>query len=373
MRWSLFAFLAACSFSAHPGNTGDDVKIDAAVDAPPDAPPDAYDPLCFAGGAFYTCLPTMPTGMKILPADIDTTTCLVLTSQKRMIGTVEVCAIEGDTIQSNATVSVHGSRPLALFAHTSITLGGNIDASSVRANLDRGPGANPTTCTAVNGTANAAGGGGGAGGTFSTKGGNGGNGGGATGTLADDAVAPPFNTLRGGCRGGDGQGVTRVGGDGGGAVFLAAHQTININAIIDVSGAAGFGGETGKNGGAGAGSGGMIVIHAATVTLQANAKLVANGGGGGGGAGVNTAGANGSEVNGSMPALAAPGGDSNGGMGGACDGGRGGAQGIDALPGANNANGAGGGGGGVGVIRILGGLANLASIPATTASPTPTK
>ena len=374
MRWLGLFLLASCKFSANVSGDGggvDGKEIDAAIDAPPDA----FDDKCFGAGTFYFCLSAVPSGTESLDnnATFDTTACNTVNAQPIMIGATQVCALAAETISlsSGQDTVVTGNLPLVLVAVTSITIDGNIDASSF--DLKVGPGANSPACdtTGIDGTAAAGStGGGGAGGTFGTIGGNGGTGGVTAGGVA--TTAPPKSTiLRGGCKGGTGMpgtaGLFGLGGNGGGAIFLASQGTITINGAIDASGGGADGGQASKGGGGGGGSGGMIVFHSlGALTIGAAATLNANGGGGGGGAGNVDPGDDGSDPIVTTPLVVALGGQTA--TAGRSKGGDGAAGPTAATPGANGGNGGGGGGGGHGLIRVLRGEINF---PAGTVSPTP--
>ena len=167
--------------------------------------------------------------------------------------------------------------------------------------------------------------------------------------------------LRGGCPGGNGgrsSAPDGVGGRGGGAVQLTVAGALQINATGRIT-AYGEGGQGGLNtggtgastrgGGGGGGSGGGILLEAATLTVNAQAAVTANGGAGGQGAGGSTGG---DGPNGAADtAVPAPGGTS-----GTCGGfGGDGAAAATAAEGGFQAscmNGDSGGGGGGGAGRI---------------------
>jgi len=365
-RIVLVTALAGCSFvpvAATPGGGDgsamhDARMIDNAIDVPPDVP----DPNCFAGGAFYVCLTTMPSGSQSV-GDVDTTACNVQGAQIAMIGQTSVCVVAGSTLDVGDS-NVTGSRPLVLVATGDINQSGYLDASSATGRGD-GPGANDPSCTmnTNDGSNNAGGAGGGAGGSFGTVGAAGATGNGTLGGTPGAAAMQPVAALRGGCKGGSG-GAGSNGqaqpGSGGGAVMLVARGTIHLDGTIDVSGAGGTGGNQAKGGGGGGGSGGMIVLYgtvgATTVTI-----LFANGGGGGGGAGQGTDGNSGADA--TLYNMAAAGATANG--GGSTTGGNGGFGTTAPTKPAPSTTGGGGGGGSVGVIRLLGGaqLGNAKASP----------
>lgn len=179
--------------------------------------------------------------------------------------------------------------------------------------------------------------------------------GGAGGVLVALA-ATPFSPLRAGCGGGAGGGPDTYGsepnhggwgGGGGGGVQFSAQGNLNLAAtgVIDVGGGQGQGGLHGAGGGGG-GSGGVVLLEAATVSI--NGMVVANGGGAGAGAGdTGSDGADGEAAHQSSdPALGGIG-ENWGGNGG--NGGAGATYG--GSDGVVDANG-GGGGGAVGAIGI---------------------
>lgn len=206
-----------------------------------------------------------------------------------------VVSVDRLRIAEPATLRVIGSLPLIVAAASTIEIDGRLDAGSHAG--EPGPGAQPIGCTAsagwfgTNGLQFAAGGGGGAFGGDGGDGGdadqstiNGGNGGRAT--------SAPVAVVRGGCRGGDGGYISQVnasargiGGDGGGAVQLAAAERITISSTgrLAASGAGGRASASSSgSGGGGGGSGGMVGLEAATVVIRGG-NVVANGGGGGNG------------------------------------------------------------------------------------------
>src|SRR5262249_15615651 len=135
-----------------------------------------------------------------------------------------------------------------------------------------------------------------------------------------------------------GGGPSTTGGAGGGAVWIAVDGGTLIlgpGAAINASGAGGSGAPRNTVHGAdGGGSGGLIVLQAPTITLDATAKIFANGGAGGGGSSGGQPGGDGTESTG--PASGGVGGaggttdfDQSGGAGGAGfpDPSRGGAEG----------------------------------------------
>jgi hypothetical protein len=281
-------------------------------------------------------------------------------------GAPGICVlVHGDvTIAAGATLTVTGSRALALVATGSFVVDGTIAAS---ANLAMsGPGA-PFTAGAGGaagaGNVQTSGGGGGNGeiggdGSTASTSGAGGLGGAAVGT---DALVPLTGGGAGGAGGPDALGGGEAaGGGGGGAIQLVACGTFTLGAdgVIHANGGGGAGGAgaalalDAPNGGAGGGAGGSILIEAASFTTDGG--VFANGGGGGGGGqravggAAGMAGQNGQD--GLVPAA--------GGLPGTAMSGVGGPGGAGSTPAAaggvppDTMQAAGGAGGGVGVIRV---------------------
>ena len=275
------------------------------------------------------------------------------------------CAIAGTdvSIAAGATLQVTGSKPLVIIAFGTLAITGTLDVASHANPRTSGPGATTAPCNGFAGVPSSRGGG--AGGSF---GGAGGAGAGAinpttgNGGTPGPAITSPM--FRAGCAGQDsGQPgtLTGRGGFGGGAVYLIAGSTIDVDGAVDASGAGGFGGECrgdcvnslgSASGGGGGGSGGMILLEAPAIAITG--RVFADGGGGGEGSSRSSNGLIGGESTGAGAPL---GGDNanadfNGGGGGA------GthatiAQGGIAAPG-DDPGGGGGGGGGAGVIRARG-------------------
>ncbi len=260
-----------------------------------------------------------------------------------------------------ASIYFNGERAVALVAARSIKIRGRVPVywNAGGFTLDNqddwayGPGAPaPTSGEDSAGAAGAAG---------STEGGAGGNGGGAR----TSAVPPQFEPICGGSTGGsvghrfpDGGRVGyRDGGSGGGAIILAAGESIEL-AGGDGCGvfANGGTGSPGARGGAGGGAGGTISLEAPSITVSDDCWITANGAGGSGGACSTPEEDWGwdSSCAGSMGGL-----DSTwaGGVGGEPDGGDGGDGGHGATPpvdGDDSGEAAygGGGGGAAGFIRL---------------------
>lgn len=295
-----------------------------------------------------------------------------------------VCLIYATSvaIQSGATLSATGTRPLAIASMTTLVVDGAIDVGSHAPLI--GAAADGTGCTfAAAPATDVGGGGGGAGGSFVQPGGDGGTGdnnnnGDPPGTAAPgrhgEAIAA--SVLRGGCAGqtggnetnGAGTGKGGTGGHSGGAVYLFARQSVGIAGSIRATGAGGRGGE-GMAGAGGGGSGGMVVVESPQIMI--GGQISANGGGGGQGGGLDllgttrVSGDNGDD--GVLGSTGAPGGsDVNDARFG-----RGGAGGALVAAGAGTAAdyGGGGGGGAPGVVLVLGASQVTGVISPAPASP----
>jgi hypothetical protein len=318
-------------------------------------------------------------GSLTINTDVDGSVC---TRVKSQLGSLpEICVMVRRNISFGAasTVTVTGSRALALVATGTISLAGTIDVSAD--GPVGGPGslaASASQNAAANGMPNGEstpGNAGGGGGGFGMAGGTGGS---APGTSAGSggvvqgmvSIVP----LRSGSSGGTNSalsGTPRQGlpGGGGGALQIVGctSMTVTASALFDANGGGGQGGRPGSSStpgaGAGGGSGGAVLIEAQTMTLASGARFYANGGGGGGGATLSGAGGDGQD--GQAQNSAATGGTASIAMGATSkDGGTGGATmssgtPIAAGPGGSVPGGmmgmmsaAGGGGGGVGRIRL---------------------
>jgi hypothetical protein len=282
---------------------------------------------------------------------------------------VAVLSIGRLTVSAAARLSAIGPRPVLIASWSTITVDGMIDAGShlgvtsapahTAQTVQFGAGANQGCAAGVGqdglDATTTAGSGGGGGGGWQGAGGPGGRGGGASavaGGPGGQLVA--LAGMRGGCPGGSSgaagmvatppalQGSRALGGAGGGAIRLVAHDSIDVHGTISANGAGGAGAPTSSAcGGGGGGAGGYIGFEAPTVSLAGT--ITANGGGGGGGAGVSGAGNDGGDgIAGTAPA---PGGGSAG-----CGQAGGGGAAAASLDGAaaGNADTCGGGGGGGG-------------------------
>lgn len=262
------------------------------------------------------------------------------------------------------TVTVTGTRALALVAEGAVTINGRI---SVDAREDiPGPGAlDEAGCRGGNSAQGTNGSPGAGGGGFGSVGGRGGRGGspsvlGASGGAVAGTVE--LVPLRGGCSGGhpggrvqDANPTASDPGGGGGAIQVVSNTSITLGpgGFITSNG----GGGQGSDGlvacasgspcgdGEGGGSGGAILLEAPSVVMDAASGLTANGGGG-------SCSVTGDGAPGQPNARPALGDRCSADTG---DGGNGAAASIAAEDGEDGANDdpvGGGGGGGVGRIRV---------------------
>ncbi len=247
------ALVAGCGFEVAGAGS---VLLDGGPVAPdaPDAPdgggpPIDAAPACFgATGSLVTlCLiGALPPTFTVATATTLDTGTSPLCAPTTGASAAASCVIAAETIAITARLTVTGPRPLILAADTiRITGAGILDVASHRVGT-RGPGADPTACTA--GTA-ASSYGGGAGGSFTGAGGGGGT---PTGGSAGAVTATP-TSLRGGCPGGTGgRTAGGTGGRGGGAVALIARGDLTIAGVVNASGAGGRGATASIDGGGGA-------------------------------------------------------------------------------------------------------------------------
>ena len=260
-------------------------------------------------------------------------------------GEGEVRVIVADAIEIFGQFRVVGSRRLALVSYSNIAILGELDVGS-GGGLE-GAGAGGASCSSgLGGESSGSGGsGGGGGGGYGGTGGSGGPTAGING-VGGSPVARPFV---GGCRGGAGgsSGMLFNGGPGGGAIYLAAFDNIDIQGGINAGGGGGLSGEVIGDGGGGGGSGGYIGLDAPDISSLPGSTLAANGGGGGSG------GANGNGEDGLVGDVPARGGVAADGT--SSDGGTGGAgvivDGESAPTNINNGD-SGGGGGAAGLIEL---------------------
>ena len=363
--------------------------IDAAVDAPELCAtwhPQGFDP-CTLGAAMPAL--HLGAGQYVYDTTLDggklTDSAGQLVAQSRLTvlqsdgSAVAVLSVDALAIDAGATLRVVGLRPLLVVAWSTAVIDGAIDAGSHIGMPALGANANVVCAgtAGIDGT-NASimgGSGGGGGGGFQGQGGHAGSGGtspAASGGRGGSAVATAPAAIHGGCPGGasgtaggvavpPATPVTQTrGGAGGGAIWLVAHDSIEIAGSISANGAGGAGAQLGSVcGGGGGGAGGHVALEAPSVTISGTAT--ANGGGGGGGGAVTDPGHDGEDGKADVQAAA----------GGALaakscgrPGGAGSAQamlaGSDAL--GTDTCGGGGGGGAAGFIII--------ASPGYTATPT---
>jgi hypothetical protein len=339
----------------NPGGMGDDAG-DAADSTAGDDLPFIPKAMQFGGGAGLTI-----TGA----ATLDTTTLTftgglpigveLVASQQKVSGEVAILRVASLDVSSTGTLTVVGTRPLAILSVGGVTIDGVVDASGRGSAM--GPGA-PATSGAggdgvpTSGTIDDSGAGGGGNATAGAKGGDSNTPmpGGAGGAVIDQP-----QVLVGGGRGGTGSTratcMPAAGGGGGGAIYIYSPSTISIHGRIAVNGGGGEGGPPcpadNALGPAGGGAGGRLELQAPVVSSTSAAIVVANGGGGGGGSSSGNAGLPGAD--GRADATPAAGGLPPGSLGGM--GGNGGAGALAPTSGVQAANG-GGGGGAVGRIHI---------------------
>jgi hypothetical protein len=195
-----------------------------------------------------------------------------------------ICVVRYGSIHITpaTTLTVHGSRALALVADSGILIEGVLDVSAN--GIASGPGGG----TVISGGMVSSDGGGGAG--FATAGGAGGsataNGGGGMG--GSPSTNPSIITvLVGGTRSARNfAGAPNAGGAGGAATLIACRGEVSVSGTIDAGGGGGQGGKFGNTAfstfaGAGGGSGGNVVLQGLSITVTG--QLFANGGGGGAG------------------------------------------------------------------------------------------
>jgi hypothetical protein len=365
-------FVAGCGFSSPAGAPDAQITpvIDAAVDTSMPSGPDAA--MCVAGVVDICGMPA-----PAMPFDVTAPTPLDTGRDPRcktvMVAGHDVCLIYATEVTITATLTVTGNRPLALVSASTMMVTGAIDAGSHGPQV--GPAADDACAFASNPQNDRGGAGGGAGGGLTLAGGDGGTGNtnknmtGSTGAGGTHGATVPTPALRGGCRGqkgGDEQpgGFSGgAGGHGGGALYLAARQSVTVSGSIGATGAGGAGGGS-QSGGGGGGSGGMVVIESASITVSG--QISANGGGGGQGGGRllngdNVTGFAGAD--GSLGMTQAPGGfGAANGNSQFSTGGVGGAGTTAAGRGTDSTVGGGGGGGAAGVVRLIGTINPAGSI-----------
>jgi hypothetical protein len=324
---------------------------------------------------FDTTAGTLTTGGTVVPLPSAVTA--------QVVGPMMVLALGTLTMASGATLTVTGSRPLAILADGDVTvnvgalilIGGGCASGAYdptcsgpggghggRLNTDLATGCGPGQNGALDvfGASEAGGGGGG----FGRDGANSGGiapGEGAHGDACGTSALEPLIGGSGGGAGGISMTNTRGGGrggGGGGALQITAAGTLAQRGTVDAGGAGGENGyATGMSGtlfggGGGGGSGGGILLEAGALVVSGS--VTANGGGGGGhhttiplGHGENAQRDRTCAVGGTVSGtLGSPGGN------GGCD------QMLNATDGGTLSD-RGGGGGGLGRIRFNGRTTNL--------------
>jgi hypothetical protein len=358
--------VVGCSF--HPGATGDDVHPgdDARIDTIP------IDGCSSFSQQLDTCVQPVGDDLTLSGKNgFDTDTGILTTAAGPITvatapvtlttNAVEVQAIfvHDLTLSSSAILRGIGTRPLAIVATGTVTLGDgslvDVGYGGAGARTMCGNGAEP-------GVDNANGASGGGGGGFGAPGGKGGNGNSdgsqSTGGAGGMAIIVPPGPLGGcpGAHGGTGSDLGGEGGAAGGAIYIVAAVAIDVKASagVNAGGGGGSGGmrtsnHNGDAGGGGGGAGGMIFLEGPQV--HSLGILSANGGGGGEASGNGDPGNFG--ANATLGVARANGGALSSPTG--TDGGKGGNATTPAGDTPTNVQpgGGGGGGGGVGFIRIV--------------------
>ena len=292
-------------------------------------------PALMLGDAQYTYRTTTTSG-----ALYDAANNVVLSSGQSVMqldgSTVSVLSIGQLTTSAGTRLAVVGPRPLLVVSWSSIVVDGVIDAGSHLKIIDaaahvaqiiQGAGADQGCVTSAGSDGGDApstqppggsgGGGGGGGQALGGAGGRGGRGVAQGGPGGQPGTAGADGAFRGGCPGGTSgaagliarspatAGSRALGGAGGGAIRLVAHDSIEVRGTISANGAGGAGAPTSSAcGGGGGGSGGHIGFEAPIVLL--GGSITANGGGGGGGGDASLPGNDGAD--GAVGTQAAPGG-----------------------------------------------------------------
>jgi hypothetical protein len=264
---------------------GDATAGDSAMNDGPGPPMDA-GPLGFAGSNVGPTVPTASADGGPLPVVHVSTTCDQTclpppTSVTQGDGTTAALyVVQSLTVDSTATISIHGTTPAILVVLGAADIQGVLDVGSTAFNQPVGAGGfawhTPGKGVGQTGGAGSYGGSGPGGGSFC---GVGGNGAAATGQPAPGGQTygvAPLVPLVGGSAGGDELPGLNRGGAGGGAVQISARDSITVgpNGAIN----AGGGAYCQCNGMGAGGSGGAILLEAPTVTIAG--ALGANGGGG---------------------------------------------------------------------------------------------
>lgn len=266
------------------------------------------------------CGPDLATETLLVSEDTmidtsDTASCTRIVTQPSGL---DICVIKRRSIviDTNRTLTVRGTRALALVADYSLDIYGTLDISAN--GTVSGPGGGHTK----SGNTSSDAGGGGAG--YRTAGAAGGSSAG-TGTAPNAGAAGSspvlVASLNAGSRAAQPAGTRTPGGAGGAATLVSCRNRVNITGVVDAGGGGGLpttdqvgNGATTSTGG---GSGGTIVIQAMQVEVAGG--LFANGGAGGAGGtliggGILEAGQDGQRS--TMPARGGRGSTANGGDGG---------------------------------------------------------
>jgi hypothetical protein len=320
---------------------------------------DGAGPLCFGTGLVHVCFDATPTGDLSFAVAVNTDATTSPCATNVTSGGDGLCVVDAKTltVPAGLVASATGSKPLVIVGADTITIAGTVDVSSKHMASTHGGGADFGDCGVIASPLNGSDAGG-AGGSFAGMGGDGGD---PNHVSAVASLGEP-TTLHGGCPGGNGADNSNR-GHGGGAIALIAGNHLEVMGQVDASGAGGasqndFAPLVSLGGGGGGGSGGMIILDAATITVDG--VVFANGGGGAQGGTTGSSGRAGND-----PANGAAGtGGSGGGSGGV--GGTGGAgttaDGAPGSAGVAGSAGGGGGGGSVGMIRIYGARSGTGTI-----------
>ncbi|HTR49455.1 MAG TPA: hypothetical protein VMJ10_02035, partial [Kofleriaceae bacterium] len=260
--------------------------------------------VCYGSGGFTICLSALPAQAATPSGSIDTDSATDCPASYSTPSGNPWCVIAGSSVTIGATLRASGSRPLVLVSTgvLAIELPGVVDVSSHIGNGSMAPAtvgaASDTGCASGSGASASVddkSGGGGAGGSYATGGGQGGAGDTEAGGPGGATSGVP-TTLVGGCSGGYGGAGDEPASDackptpsdppgaGGGAVYLVAGDTIQLDGVVMANGAGGGVGNQARGGGAGGGAGGLVVLWAGTAIsggmIAGGSVLSTNGGGG---------------------------------------------------------------------------------------------
>jgi hypothetical protein len=212
------------------------------------------------------------------PATIDTTSDQNCTDVVAQPGGVDICVVRFNTltIATNQTLTIVGTRAVALVVDRDLKVDGILDVSANAGTSGPGGG------VVMSGTCVAGNGGGGAG--YRTMGGSGsGPSGAGTGGLAGPSPTS-LAEIRGGTRHPSNINCS-AGGAGGAVTLVSCRGTISVLGTIDANGGGGGGGGNTVDPpnqvmAGGGGSGGTVVLQG--MMIDATGQFYANGGGGGG-------------------------------------------------------------------------------------------